>query len=62
MDGLLGTLKVGALADLTLVRHRAGEWEFRDSWGQVEIGSALLEPVGVVRDGRYIACTPRPEI
>jgi dihydroorotase len=60
MDGQLGTLRPGALADLTLVRHRTGEWEFRDSWGQTEIGSALLEPVGVVRDGRYIACTPRP--
>jgi len=56
MTGALGTLKPGALADVSLFRLAEGEWRFVDAAGQVEIGGARLEPVAVLRAGRRYDC------
>jgi dihydroorotase len=55
----LGTLKPGAAADITLLRKLEGEFEFRDSAGQTEVGRTRLEPVGVIRNAVYYACSPQ---
>ena len=54
----LGTLAPGAAADVSMFRFAAGEWVFRDSSGNAEIGSTRLEPVAAIRAGRFVACTP----
>jgi dihydroorotase len=56
--GELGTLAPGAAADLTLLRLEEGEFLFRDSVGEEEIGRARLEPVAVIRAGRRYECRP----
>jgi dihydroorotase len=53
----LGSLAPGATADLTLCRLQHGEFLFKDSAGQVEPGGTRLEPVAVIRNGRYYACS-----
>jgi dihydroorotase len=53
----LGTLAPGAEADVSLLRLEEGEWPFRDTAGQVEIGRQRLVPVSVVRAGRVYPCT-----
>jgi dihydroorotase len=56
--GELGTLALGAAADVTLLRSVPGEWRFRDAAGVEELGGTRLEPVAVVRGGRHYACSP----
>lgn len=56
--GPIGTLAPGSLADLSLFRLADGEWRFRDSYGNDEVGGQRLEPVAVIRNGRYYPCTP----
>jgi len=58
MADLLGSLKPGAAADVSVFRLAEGEWTFRDSSLNEETGSTRLQPVVVVRAGRVIACTP----
>jgi dihydroorotase len=58
MAGVVGTLRPGAAADVTLLRLAPGEWHFTDSHGQQEVGGERLEPVMAVRAGRPYACTP----
>ena len=53
----LGTLKPGALADLSIFRLAEGEWRFHDTEGVEEIGGLRFEPVAVIRAGRLYACT-----
>jgi dihydroorotase len=55
--GELGTVSVGARADLSLFRLVEGEWHFRDAAGEEEIGGKRLEPVAVIRDGLRYECT-----
>ena len=54
----LGTLAPGATADISLFRLQQGEFPLQDSAGQVEFGGTRLEPVAVIRTGRYYACSP----
>jgi dihydroorotase len=54
----IGTLAPGAEADVSLLRLVEGEWPFRDTAGQVEIGEQRLEPVAVIRAGRRYPCQP----
>jgi dihydroorotase len=54
----IGTLAPGAEADVSLLRLVEGEWPFRDTAGQVEIGEQRLEPVEVIRAGRRYPCQP----
>ncbi len=56
LPGQLGTLAPGAAADVSLFRLADGEWRFRDSHGQEELGAQRLEPVAVIRAGRRYAC------
>jgi dihydroorotase len=55
----LGTLKPGAAADITLLRKVEGEFEVRDSGGQGEVGGTRLEPVAVICNAVYYACSPQ---
>ena len=54
----LGTLKRGAVADVSVFRLAEGEWHFHDTEGVEEIGGLRFEPVAVIRAGRLYACTP----
>jgi dihydroorotase len=56
MEQRLGTLRVGAHADVTVLRLADGEWPLTDAHGQTEYGRRRLEPVAVVRAGRVHAC------
>jgi dihydroorotase len=58
MDGVLGSLAPGALADLTLFRLAEGEWRLEDAVGEIELGATRFEPVAVVRAGRRHGCRP----
>lgn len=58
--GQLGTLVAGARADVSLFRVMNGEWNFRDSSGEEEVGEIRLEPVTVIREGRRYECAPSP--
>jgi dihydroorotase len=53
----LGTLTPGATADISLFRLQQGEFQFQDSAGQAELGGTRLDPVAVIRNGRYYACS-----
>ncbi|MBI3734560.1 MAG: amidohydrolase/deacetylase family metallohydrolase [Chloroflexi bacterium] len=48
----LGTLRVGACGDATLLELQSGEFALRDARGQARTGSQRLMPVGVVRAGQ----------
>ncbi len=54
--GELGTLAVGARADISVFRLADGEYHFRDASGDEEIGGKRFEPVTVIRDGRRYDC------
>lgn len=58
LAGEIGTLAPGAAADVSLFRLAEGEYHFRDSHGQCEIGGLRLEPVAVIRGGKRYACVP----
>ena len=57
----LGTLKPGAIADITILELQDGEFPLVDSEGRVEIGRQHLEPTHVFRSGRQFGVLPRPE-
>ncbi len=52
MDGNLGTLKVGAEADVTLVRLAEGKFAYEDSLGMKAEGTQRLEHALTIRGGR----------
>jgi dihydroorotase len=54
----LGTLQVGAAADVTLLRIEHGEYRLRDSAGVEEVGGTRLVPVAAIRGGQRFDCTP----
>ena len=59
-DNELGTLKPGAIADITVLELQTGEFPLVDSEGRVEIGQQRLEPTHVFRAGRRLGVLPRP--
>ena len=59
-EGELGTLQVGALADITVLELQDLEQPLTDSEGRVEIGKRHLEPTHVYRSGRQVGLLPRP--
>ncbi len=59
-DNELGTLKPGAIADITVLELQTGEFPLVDSEGRVEIGQQRLEPTHVFRSGRRLGVLPRP--
>ena len=56
----LGTLKPGAIADVTVLELQQGEFPLVDSEGQTELGRQRLEATHVFRSGRQVAVLPRP--
>jgi dihydroorotase len=58
LEGEIGTLRPGALADVSLFRLSHGEFQFMDSEGATEIGGQRLEPVAVIRAGKRYDCMP----
>ncbi len=52
-----GTLKVGAEADVSVMRIEEGKFKFTDAPGDVRIGDRLLVPVVTLRAGRRHAPT-----
>jgi dihydroorotase len=57
-SGELGTLAVGAAADISLFRLSSGEFRFQDSARTEERGAMRLDPVAVIRNGRHHPCSP----
>jgi dihydroorotase len=56
--GEIGTLRPGALADVSILRLAEGDWPMTDSMGTTETVRWRLEPVAVVRAGRVHPCQP----
>jgi dihydroorotase len=56
----IGTLKPGAIADITILELQNGEFPLVDSEGRVEIGRQHLEPTHVFRSGRQFGVLPKP--
>jgi dihydroorotase len=50
-EGQFGTLKVGAEADVSVMRLEEGKFKFTDAPGDVRIGDKLLVPVVTLRAG-----------
>ncbi|MCZ6815575.1 MAG: amidohydrolase family protein, partial [Planctomycetota bacterium] len=48
----IGTLKVGADADIAVVQHREGPITFTDALGNERAGNQLMLPVETLRKGR----------
>ncbi len=51
-DDIVGSLKVGAVADVSIFDLQEGPVEFKDASGDVRNGNQLLVPVETVRAGR----------
>ena len=62
LDAVIGTLSPGAVADITVLEQRTGEFPLFDSEGNVEMGSVHLEPTHVFRGGQQFGILPRTEI
>jgi dihydroorotase len=59
MEGELGTLKVGGVADISVLDDRRGRWVLEDNEGTQVVTDRMLTPVLCVRDGvRYDANAP----
>ncbi|WP_397570559.1 amidohydrolase/deacetylase family metallohydrolase [Schlesneria sp. T3-172] len=56
----LGTLKPGAIADITVLELQEGEFVLEDSEGNREIGRHRLDATHVFRSGRQIGVLPKP--
>lgn len=57
----IGTLKPGAVADITVLELQHGDFVLSDSEGQTETGHRHLEPTHVFRGGCQVGILPRPE-
>jgi dihydroorotase len=59
MEGELGTLKAGGVADISVLEDRRGRWVLEDNEGTQIVTDRMLTPVLCVRDGvRYDANSP----
>lgn len=56
----LGTLRPGAIADITILQLQDRESSLLDSEGHTEIGRKHLEPTHVFRAGRQMGLLPQP--
>jgi dihydroorotase len=59
MAGEIGTLRAGAWGDAVVFDLQQGRYEFRDSQGQVRVGTQQLVPTTVVRAGRVYKESPQ---
>jgi dihydroorotase len=59
MEGELGTLQVGGVADISVLEDRRGRWVLEDNEGTQVVTDRMLTPVLCVRDGeRHDADSP----
>ncbi|MFC0401597.1 amidohydrolase/deacetylase family metallohydrolase [Paraburkholderia rhizosphaerae] len=59
MEGELGTLKAGGIADISVLDDRRGRWVLEDNEGTQIVTDRMLTPALCVRDGvRYDADSP----
>ena len=59
MEGTLGTLKVGGVADISVLNDARGRWTLEDNEGTRLVTDRMLTPAFCVRDGvRYDADAP----
>jgi dihydroorotase len=59
MEGELGTLKVGGVADISVLEDRRGRWVLEDNEGTQLVTDRMLTPLLCLRDGvRYEADAP----
>jgi dihydroorotase len=60
MEGVLGTLEVGGVADITVLDDCRGRWILEDNEGTQAITDRMLTPLFCVRDGvRHDADAPQ---
>jgi dihydroorotase len=60
MEGELGTLKVGSVADISVLDDQRGRWVLEDNEGTQVITERMLAPLFCLRDGiRYDANAPQ---
>jgi len=57
--GRFGTLAIGAIADVAILRLEEGSFRFTDAFGDSVTGKHRMEPVTTVKDGRWVAATTR---
>ena len=50
----LGTLGVGAVADITVLEEQSGVFAFKDAWPAKRLGTKRLQCVMTVRDGKVV--------
>jgi dihydroorotase len=59
MEGVLGTLKVGGVADISVLDDRRGRWVLEDNEGTKIVTERMLSPLFCLRDGmRHDAISP----
>ena len=58
MEDVIGSLKPGMDADVSILKENDGEWLFVDSLGRTVRGDTTLTPSGAVREGKYIESDP----
>ena len=60
--GEIGTLKPGAIADISILERQSGQFPIDDSEGHVETANVHLEPTHVFRAGNQFGIVPRATI
>jgi dihydroorotase len=55
MEGEIGALAVGRVADITVLEIATGAWQFEDAWGQTFTGEQAIVPVQTIRAGEMVA-------
>src|SRR5208282_883921 len=50
--GAIGTLKVGAIADIVLLTKETGDFELEDSYGKKENTNQRLQPIMIMKGGQ----------
>ncbi len=53
-QGQIGTLREGAVADITILKDLQGKFSFFDTKGEGRIGKQKLETVGVIKGGKIV--------
>ena len=61
MEDEIGTLKVGAVADIVVVEMMEGSFEMTDAFGETETGGYQLEPRYIFRAGQQVDVVNKPK-
>jgi dihydroorotase len=54
MEGKIGTLKTGAIADICIMKEKSVKLDFNDWYGNSFVGETILEPRVTIKDGRVV--------